>query len=107
MEVKTCPICTGSGIVDEGFYRRTSDTWTSCGGTEKCRACNGKGYVIIPEINRDVERWVYLSSIPDLKKLKVDEGKLALMKFTDSFKLKMIPGDVKLLKEIYESLKQK
>ena len=49
MQVKTCPVCTGNGIVDEGFYRRTSDTWTSCGGSEKCRSCNGRGYVIIPE----------------------------------------------------------
>jgi len=62
---------------------------------------------LIPEINRDVERWMYLSPIPDLKKLKVSEGKLALMKFIDSFKLKMIPGDIELLKEIYESLNKK
>ncbi len=47
METQICPVCTGSGIVDEGFYRRTSNTWTSCGGTEKCRSCDGKGYVII------------------------------------------------------------
>ena len=62
---------------------------------------------IIPEINRNVERWVYLSSIPDLKKLKVDEGKLALMKFEDSFNLKMIPGDVELLREIHKFLNKK
>ena len=49
MEVKICPVCTGSGIVDEGFYRRTSDKWTSCGGTETCRSCCGKGYVVIPD----------------------------------------------------------
>jgi len=62
---------------------------------------------LIPEINRDVERWIYLSSIPDLKELNVQEGKLALMKFENSFNLKMIPGDVELLKEIYESLNKK
>lgn len=45
MEAQICPVCIGSGIVDEGFYRRTSNTWTSCGGTEKCRACDGKGWV--------------------------------------------------------------
>ena len=49
METQICPVCTGSGKVDEGFYRRTSNTWTSCGGTEKCRACDGRGYVIISE----------------------------------------------------------
>lgn len=59
---------------------------------------------IIPEINRDVERWVHISSIPDLKEIEVNEGELALMKFEDSFDLKMIPGDVKLLKEIYKFL---
>ena len=48
-EVKLCPVCTGSGIVGKGFYERTSDTWTSAGGTEICRACAGRGYVIIPE----------------------------------------------------------
>lgn len=48
MEVKLCPVCTGSGIVGEGFYERTSDTWTSCGGTETCRSCWGRGYVVIP-----------------------------------------------------------
>jgi len=47
METTICPVCTGSCIVDEGFYRRTSDTWISSGGTEKCRSCNGRGYVII------------------------------------------------------------
>ena len=62
---------------------------------------------IIPEINQNVERWIYLSSIPDLKKVKVDEGKLALMKFEDSSNLKMISGDVELLKEIYRYLNKK
>lgn len=47
METQICPVCTGSGIVDQGFYQRTSETWTSSGGTEQCRACNGRGYVII------------------------------------------------------------
>jgi len=61
----------------------------------------------IPEINREVDRWVFLAPMPNLKKLKVEEGEPALMKFTDSFKLKMIPGDVELLKEIYKNLKDK
>lgn len=55
----------------------------------------------IPELGLKVERWVYLSSMPDIKKLKVSEGKPKLIKFKDSFNLKMVPGDVELLKEIY------
>ena len=55
MTTQTCPVCTGSGIVDEGFYRRTLDVWTSCGGTEKCRSCDGRGYVIIPESEEELK----------------------------------------------------
>jgi|GEM_PF-6092034 len=50
METQLCPVCTGSGIVDGGFYNRTSETWISSGGTEKCRSCDGRGYVIVPAI---------------------------------------------------------
>lgn len=39
------PICGGSGIVDSGFYNRTPTNWTSCGGTETCRACAGIGVI--------------------------------------------------------------
>ena len=60
---------------------------------------------IIKEIERNVNRWIFLASMPNIKKLKVKEGKLALMKIEDSFKLKMIPGDVELLKEIYKFIK--
>ena len=51
MKAVLCPVCTGSGIVEEGFYQRTSNTWTSCGGIEKCRACSGKGWVEVNESN--------------------------------------------------------
>lgn len=47
MKAVLCPVCTGSGIVVKGFYDRTSDTWTSCGGTEMCRSCGGTGFVVI------------------------------------------------------------
>lgn len=57
MEVKLCPVCTGSGIVDSGFYNRTPDTWTHSSGTEQCRSCYGRGYVIIPsEIKKKVKK---------------------------------------------------
>ena len=37
-----CPVCHGSGIVDKGFFNRTGDSWVNSGGTEKCKACDGK-----------------------------------------------------------------
>ena len=49
MKAATCPVCGGNGIVDEGFYRQTSGQWTSAGGTETCRSCDGKGWVSIKE----------------------------------------------------------
>ncbi len=59
----------------------------------------------IKEINLEVERFVFISKMPELEKLKVREGKAAIMKFEDSFKLKMVPGDIDILKEMYNSLK--
>jgi len=61
---------------------------------------------ITPEIDREAEKWAYLGLMPDIKKIKVGEGELAFMKFEDSFNLKMIPGNVDLLKEIYKFLKK-
>lgn len=43
----TCPVCYGTGNVDAGFYIRTSPQWTSTGGTEPCKSCNGKGFLVI------------------------------------------------------------
>ena len=59
---------------------------------------------LLPEINLDVTRWVYLAQMPDIKDLTVSEGKPAFMKFVDSFNIKMVPRDIELLKEIYEYL---
>ncbi len=47
MKAVLCSVCTGSGIVAEGFYRRISDTWTNSGGTEQCRSCEGKGHILL------------------------------------------------------------
>lgn len=59
----------------------------------------------IYELNIEVDRDVFLAKMPkEIEKLKVDEGKMAVMKFKDSFNLKMVPGDVDILKEIYKSL---
>lgn len=47
-QVKCCPICCGRGFVDNGFYSSTKTTCvSSTTGTETCRSCNGKGYIII------------------------------------------------------------
>ena len=46
-QVSTCPVCHGTGHIDAGFYTRTGPQWTSTGGTEPCRSCNGKGFVVI------------------------------------------------------------
>ena len=40
-----CPVCGGNGIVAAGFYTQTSGCWTSTGGFEMCRSCNGSGIV--------------------------------------------------------------
>ncbi len=42
-----CPVCNGCGQVDSGFYTQTSGNWSSGGGTEECRSCKGKGYVVV------------------------------------------------------------
>lgn len=44
-----CPVCSGSGIVPNGFYNRTTTEWTTSSNCpEKCRACNGAGIVWSP-----------------------------------------------------------
>jgi DnaJ-class molecular chaperone len=44
--VATCPTCRGSGIVPAGYYASASP---STGHTEKCRTCEGKGFVVVKE----------------------------------------------------------
>ncbi|MBQ7275894.1 MAG: hypothetical protein IJS58_01465 [Bacilli bacterium] len=47
-EVRCCPVCGGNGIVSNGFYNHTGNTWvTSTTVPEQCRSCHGKGYVEI------------------------------------------------------------
>ena len=60
----------------------------------------------ISEIDTELERNVFLAKMPDLKKIKCEEGKPVKIKFEDSFNLKTTPGDSKLLKEIFEYLKK-
>lgn len=41
-----CPVCAGRCLVPSGFY---STTITSSTIPEKCRSCNGTGYIVIEE----------------------------------------------------------
>lgn len=59
---------------------------------------------IYPELNRDIIRNVFLAKMPEIKILKAKEGNPIIMKFKDSFNLKMISGDIELLKDIYKFL---
>jgi len=61
----------------------------------------------IKEWDEEIHRFVFIAKIPDLTKLKVHKGKAEIIKFKDSFDLKLVPGDEKILKEIYKSLKTK
>jgi 8-oxo-dGTP pyrophosphatase MutT (NUDIX family) len=60
----------------------------------------------VPEFDLDLDIDSFTAKIPKIKYLQVKEGKIAIMKFKDSFNLKMVPGDSDILKEIYEYLKQ-
>jgi 8-oxo-dGTP pyrophosphatase MutT (NUDIX family) len=68
-------------------------------------------HIKVPELNVEVDSNVFLAKIPKkIEKLKVDEGKIALMKFENSFNLnnlKMVPGDVEILREIYNELNKR
>lgn len=41
-----CPVCSGRGIVSNGFYNSTGNVWvTSTTAPEKCRSCGGTGVI--------------------------------------------------------------
>ena len=41
-----CPICSGNGLVAQGFYSQVTGQWSSATiEFEKCRTCNGTGIV--------------------------------------------------------------
>jgi hypothetical protein len=43
---QVCPVCGGRGHVMRGFYASVqTETFTTAGGTESCRACGGRGIV--------------------------------------------------------------
>jgi DnaJ-class molecular chaperone len=43
--VHRCPVCYGKGIVPNGFYSSTSNTWTS--SSIMCRSCGGRGVITV------------------------------------------------------------
>ncbi len=44
--VHRCPVCYGKGIVPNGFYSSTSNTWSSSStNPETCRSCGGRGVI--------------------------------------------------------------
>ena len=69
MNIQTCPVCMGIGKVDAGFYNRTSECWTSAGGTEMCRSCFGRGYVYLPDESQGFK----LVSCPTEKRSAIQE----------------------------------
>jgi hypothetical protein len=43
-----CPVCGGKGIVPNGFYSSTEETWSTTSVTpETCRSCSGSGIIIL------------------------------------------------------------
>jgi DnaJ-class molecular chaperone len=42
----TCPVCSGNGLVPNGFYAQTSRDWmTTSTVPETCKSCNGSGII--------------------------------------------------------------
>jgi tRNA (cytosine49-C5)-methyltransferase len=59
------------------------------------------------DFSMNTRRVVFLAPMPNIEELKAGEGKPALMNFQDALSAKMIPGDTKLLQEVYEFLIEK
>lgn len=61
-----CPVCNGVGKVSSGFYNRVGDcpTWSSVGGLELCRSCNGKGWVEVQGDPADIKPYILPNPYP-------------------------------------------
>lgn len=57
------------------------------------------------ELERTVDRSIYLASMPDLKDLVYHEGSMEVRRFENSFDVNLIPGFNYLLEEIYGFLR--
>lgn len=53
-----------------------------------------------------IHNFVFIAKIPELNKIEVHEGEAEIIKFKDSFNLKLVPGDAQILKKICEFLKK-
>ncbi len=50
-----CPVCNGRGIVPNGWYSTTEQSWTTTSTTpDQCRSCSGTG--VLWEVERDASR---------------------------------------------------
>ena len=52
-----CPVCNGNGMVSAGFYSHPGDYpyWVSnTTNPEKCRSCDGRGWIPITEIRQEL-----------------------------------------------------
>ena len=58
------------------------------------------------DLDLDVDIDVFLSKMPNFPDLNVKEGKTVIIDFKHAFYLKMIKGDIEILKEVYEHLKK-
>lgn len=61
----------------------------------------------MPELDLEIEYYMFIAPLPNPKEIKCHEGKPFFTNFNEAIKLKMIPGDIKLLKEIYEYIRKK
>jgi hypothetical protein len=52
------------------------------------------------EIDMDLHRWVFLAPIPDINKLKINEGEISLIGINQVSNLKMVPDDIEIIQEI-------
>jgi len=64
-------------------------------------------YYIFTEANLEIEYWVSIAKMPDMSKLKVEEGKLALIPSGKIKELKMLKEDYNVVNELISYLKQK
>lgn len=63
-----------------------------------------KDIFFIEEVQGEIERNVFIAQMPDLVNLKVNEGELKLISIDKLPYLKMVSGDLDLLKEIKRHL---
>ena len=43
-----CPVCSGKGFVQSGFYQHIGDCGTVSDMTpEQCKSCEGKGFILV------------------------------------------------------------